>query len=126
MKIKSYKQFHESLETSNSDGKKIPIENQDEWKKHLPKELHIITDNGEFRLTPDQNIVVDHGTLMILYKQNTPELNNGDVLADGEPDSMQFDIRFVKNNDSFLVNRKNITTLDFPYTIRSMKIYKRE
>lgn len=78
------------------------------WVKLLPKSLVVITDNGEFKLERDN--VVDKNadypeqiynlmtSVSIPYSQNTMEEEDGDALADGEPDTLQFDIYIVKNN----------------------------
>ena len=77
------------------------------WVKLLPKELTIVTDNGEFTLTrpydlDEINYPVDGYNIMnvlsFIYGQNTAKEKDDDVLADGEPDQLQFDITFVKDN----------------------------
>ena len=88
------------------------------WIEVLPKSLVIITDNGEFKL--ERKNVVDKNTnypdqishymvlVQIPYSQNTMEEEDGDALADGEPDNLEFDICMVKNNEG---NESNPDTL---------------
>ena len=79
-----------------------------EWVKLLPKSLTIVTDSGEFELKRDN--VLEKNTkypeqiynlmtsISIPYYQNTMEEEGGDPLADGEPDTLQFDLYIVKRN----------------------------
>ena len=89
------------------DESRVSIFDSD-WVKLLPKSLTIVTDNGEFEL--ERENAVEKNTkypeqiynlmtsVSIPYSQNTMEEEGGDPLADGEPDSLQFDIYIVKNN----------------------------
>lgn len=68
------------------------------WKKYLPKELDVVTNNGNFNLVfSDIAIVGNLNTAQIMYYQNTAE--DGDVTKDGEPDTLEFDIYLVQDND---------------------------
>ena len=84
----------------------ISIFNQD-WKKLLPETLSIVTDNGEFTLTK-KDLMINGDLLQFAYYQNTPEKNGGDVLADGEPDYLEFDIHVMKKNDGSSANPDNL------------------
>lgn len=85
---------------------KVSIFNSD-WIKFLPTELTIKTENGEFTLKRENKVEdnlghpVDISNLMnciqIAYYQSTIE-NGEDVLDDGEPDYLCFDITLVKDN----------------------------
>ena len=85
---------------------KVSIFNSD-WIKFLPTELTIKTENGEFTLKRKNELVdslghpVDISNIMnciqISYYQSTIE-NDEDVLDDGEPDYLCFDITLVKDN----------------------------
>lgn len=85
---------------------KVSIFNSD-WIKFLPTELTIKTENGEFTLKRKNELVdslghpVDISNIMnciqISYYQSTIE-NGEDVLDDGEPDYLCFDITLVKDN----------------------------
>ena len=84
------------------------------WVKLLPEQLTVITENGEFTLKrstdfeKSTNHAVDISNLMnclqICYHQHTPDEHKGDVLADGEPDYLGFDIHLVKANKGDSVN----------------------
>ena len=76
------------------------------WTKLLPKELTIITENGEYTLKV-KGLDTEHGypgiynlmnSVSFIYSHNTVEERDGDVNADGEPDNLQFDISIVKDN----------------------------
>lgn len=75
------------------------------WINFAPKQLTIVTNNGEFSLKRSNkhdniNYPVDVSNIMnfisITYFQNTAK--NNDVLFDGEPDQLEIDISFVKDN----------------------------
>ena len=79
---------------------------QEDLKKFIPKELLLITSTGKWKMKVDDesqyHTVVDHMTTQIMYKNVTEEKlikNPSKVLEDGEPDSLEFDIRLVKEND---------------------------
>ena len=90
------------------------------WVKLLPKSLSIVTNNGEFTLERgqdlDKNINYPYQvynlmtSVSIPYGQNTLDSVEGDPLADGEPDNLQFDIHIVKNNKG---DKSNPNTLRF-------------
>lgn len=67
----------------------------EEWKKFLPTKIYLSTDNGDWEL--EKSDVIFIGDLIeVSYYQNTPE-NSGDVLSDGEPDYLSFEIHITKN-----------------------------
>lgn len=79
------------------------------WTKYLPKKLSIVTSNGDFELKmPDKSTQssLGHATnvtnlsncIQIAYWHDTVSSESGDVLRDGEPDLLEFDITFVKTN----------------------------
>ena len=93
---------------SFNENVKYSIFNSNGWKKFLPKELSVITDNGNWQLhLPSDDNNMGHATnitnimnvIQISYYQNTPSKGNGDVTSDGEPDLLCFDITIVKKND---------------------------
>lgn len=104
------------LRKYNENSNVISIFDQN-WENLLPLKLVLITNNGNFTLkrvkklnkighTPD--VINLMNGLQIMYNQNTPNDENGDVLRDGEPDTLQFDICFPKNNDGRSADPDNI------------------
>ena len=80
-----------------------------EWIKFLPKELTIITLNGEFTLKladdPSSFIsVIGPDQIQITYCQNLMDDNDGDAVKNSEPDYLEFDLSFVKQNDGSEAN----------------------
>lgn len=71
----------------------------------MPKNLSIITSNGEFVLELS-DCVMQFPKLCLSYWHSTPE-KTGDVLVDGEPDYLSFDLNFVKVDDHFEINVEN-------------------
>ena len=71
----------------------------------LPKTMEIITSNGEFTLELS-DVQMTFPKMWINYYQNTPE-KTGDVLSDGEPDNLGFDLNFQKVDDTFEINVEN-------------------
>lgn len=66
-----------------------------EIKSALPKQLEIYTNNGNFTLKLDE-FTREIDILRVPYSQNTAAIT-GDVLSDAEPDTLELDIHFVKN-----------------------------
>lgn len=107
--MKYLKRFNESESYSVFD--------TEGWKKFLPSELELITNNGKWilKLPMDENNL-NHATnitnlmnnFQINYYQNTPSQNGGDVTADGEPDQLEFDIDIVKVNNGTDANPDNL------------------
>lgn len=70
----------------------------------LPKKMNIYTmggggeGGGNFELELDE-VTREIDILRVPYTQWTPDKEGGDVLADGEPDTLQFDMHFVKKSD---------------------------
>jgi hypothetical protein len=103
------------------------------WVKLLPKSLTLITQNGEFKLQvkglePDKygspgiyNLMT---SVSFSYGQNTLEKSDGDVTADGEPDSLQFDIAVVKDNDGSESNPSKSLRLNVDLTYGDAMIYE--
>ena len=98
--MKYLKRFNESESYSLFDS--------EGWKKFLPKELHLVTNNGNWNLElPQENSGMGHATnitnlmncIQINYTQKTTSRKDGDVTRDAEPDQLEFDITIVKNND---------------------------
>ena len=101
------------------------------WVKLLPKELTIITHNGEFNLKV-KSLDTEHGypgiynlmnSVSFIYDQNTVNDEDGDVTADGEPDTLQFDITIVKDNDGSEANPKNSLRLNIDLTYGDAMMY---
>jgi len=102
------------------------------WVKLLPKELSIITDNGEFTLNVNSLDPDEHGysgiynlmtSFSFSYGQNTLEREEGDPTADGEPDSLQFDVAVVKENDGSQANPKESLRLNVDMTYGDSMMY---
>ncbi len=72
----------------------ISIFSQD-VKKVIPKELKIVTSNGDFILK-NTDLMINGDLVQIVYYHNTPS-KSGDPLSDGEPDYLEFDLHFNKN-----------------------------
>ena len=105
--LKRFNESEESYSVFDSQG----------WKKFLPKELSIVTQNGTWKLEiPQEEYGMSHATnvtnlmncLQINYAQNTPSKEDGDVTRDAEPDQLEFDITIVKNNDGSVANPDNL------------------
>lgn len=86
------------------ESKKISIVDTD-FKSHVPEKLSIVTSNGEFELVIS-DCVVQFPKVCLSYWHSTPE-KTGDVLSDGEPDYLSFDLNFVKVDDHFEINVEN-------------------
>jgi hypothetical protein len=65
----------------------------------LPKKIKLVTSNGEFELNQSDCIVAPP-VIQITYHHSTPE-KTGDVLSDGEPDYLGFDVGLVKNGRDY-------------------------
>lgn len=81
---------------------RVSVFQKEEWKKFLPEKLHIVTNNGNFNLAKSE-IIVMPDKLQLSYYQKTFN-NPNDVLKDGEPDTLSFDIHMVKTNDGSEAN----------------------
>lgn len=102
------------------------------WVKLLPKELSIVTNNGDFTLEVNSLDPDKHGfsgiynlmtSVSFSYGQNTLERSNDDPTADGEPDSLQFDIAVVKENDGTQANPKESLRLNVDMTYGDSMMY---
>ena len=95
----------------NFQNDKISLFDKEGIENIIPKELTVINSEGEWTLK--------YGDLSILplqyqicWYQNTPEdVQNGDVNADGEPDTLEFDIHIIKDNDGTVRNSDNLKLL---------------
>lgn len=93
---------------------KVSIFNSD-WEKFIPVELTIKTENGEFTLKRKKGLEEDHpidvynlmNCVQISYYQSTIE-DGKDVLEDGEPDYLSFDITIVKDNNGEHANPNSL------------------
>ena len=103
------------------------------WVKLLPKELSVITDNGEFTLKVNGLEPDEHGfsgvynlmtSFSFSYSQNTLERSNDDPTADGEPDNLQFDVAVVKNNNGLEANPKKSLRLNIDLTYGDAMMYE--
>ena len=97
--IYSGMRYLKSFLESNA-GESVTIMDE-EIKEYLPKEISIYTSNGNFTLKKDV-ITRETDILRICYSQNTTESEGGKCLADGEPDNLEFDMHFVRNQDGNL------------------------
>lgn len=103
------------------------------WVKLLPKELSVITDNGEFTLKVNGLEPDEHGfsgvynlmtSFSFSYSHNTLEKEDGDPTADGEPDNLQFDVAVVKNNNGLEANPKKSLRLNIDLTYGDAMMYE--
>ena len=120
--MKHLRKFNENISLFDSN-----------WVKFLPKELSIITNNGEFKLKvnslePDERGAPGVYNLMtsvsFSYSQNTIERSNGDPTSDGEPDNLQFDVVIVKDNDGYESNPKESLRLNVDLTYGDAMMYE--
>ena len=84
-------------------------------KRFLPEEVNIETTYGKYTLKK-KDIMLNGDLIQITYYQNTPEENDDDVTADGEPDYLCFDIHTIKKNDGSEANGDNLRlNIDMTY-----------
>jgi hypothetical protein len=103
--IKMYENFTE---------KRISIFDQD-IKSLLPEEIHIETSYGKYALKR-KDMMLNGDLIQIVYHQNTPKQQKGDVTADGEPDYLCIDIYTIKENDGGESNGENLRlNIDITY-----------
>lgn len=87
--LKKFKELNENISIFNQ-----------EWKKLIPKELTILTSNGEFPMKLVDLMINGNGDLMqIAYYHSSFNDDPNAVLDDGEPDYLEFDICFTKHDD---------------------------
>ena len=105
------------LEHQEEENKRVLLHDFDKWKEFIPKELNLITTNGEFKLKYDEKSIIDYSSFQLLYAQNTmDDIHDGDPLADGEPDTLEFDIKIMKDNDGTNANPdKTRLSVDITY-----------
>jgi len=121
--MKHIKKFNEN---------KVSIFDSSEWLKLLPKKLTIINQNGEFTLDvrgldPEDGYSGVYNlmnSISISYSQNTIEKEDDDPTADGEPDSLQFDISIVKDNKGDEANPSNSLRLNIDLTYGDSMMYE--
>lgn len=96
--------------------KKFPMTDP-KLREIVPQKLTIITSNGEFELELS-DCWVQFPKICLTYWHSTPE-KTGDVLSDGEPDYLGFDLNIVKNSKNFEINVENTygDTMMFEYKI---------
>ena len=106
--LKLYEEFNNLTENDPDDFKeengRISMFDEKRFFELLPEELSIIHNKGNKDIpktwTLKKNeIAIDPVKVEIVYSHNTPSQEGGDVLADGEPDNLEFDVHVVKNND---------------------------
>ena len=91
--LKKFKELNENISIFNQ-----------EWKKLIPKELTILTSNGEFPMKLVDLMINGNGDLMqIAYYHSSFNDDPNAVLDDGEPDYLEFDICFTKHDDGKLL-----------------------
>lgn len=84
-------------------------------KSFLPEEINIETTYGKHTLKKS-DVILNGDLIQITYYQNTPEENDDDVTADGEPDYLCFDIHTIKENDGSEANGDNLRlNIDMTY-----------
>lgn len=98
--------------------------------KEEKKELEEI-ESGQLKEVPGKkygsgDLSVNPVKIEIIYSQNTPSEEDNDVLADGEPDNLEFDIHILKDNDGTQANPDNLSlNVDITYgdaVVSSFKI----
>ena len=98
--------------------------------KEEKKELEEI-ESGQLKEVPGKkygsgDLSVNPVKIEIIYSQNTPSEEDNDVLADGEPDNLEFDIHILKDNDGTKANPDNLSlNVDITYgdaVVSSFKI----
>ena len=78
-------------------------------------------ESGELKAEPGKkygsgDLSVNPLKVEIIYSQNTPSEEGGDVLADGEPDNLEFDIHVLKDNNGSHSNPDNLVlNVDISY-----------
>jgi hypothetical protein len=68
--------------------------NKEEVQSFLPKKIFLKTSNGEFDLK-HSDFTIAPPQFFISYHHSTPE-KTGDVLTDGEPDYLGFDVQMIQ------------------------------
>lgn len=103
------------------------------WTKFLPKKLTVINHNGEFTLDVRDFSTDETGypgiynlmnSVSFIYDQNTIEKEGDDPTADGEPDNLQFDISFIKDNKGDDANPSKNLRLNVDLTYGDSMIYE--
>ena len=121
--MKHLKKFNES--------ERVSILDDQSWTKLLPKKLTLVTENGEFTLEV-KGLNTEHGypgiynlmnSVSFIYDQNTVEGEDGDATADGEPDTLQFDIAIVKDNKGDEANPSKSLRLNIDLTYGDSMMY---
>lgn len=112
VKEMKYLKFFENFQTEEE----VSIFDKEGMMRILPNELVVINDAGEWHLKLG-DLSTNLVKAEIMYYQNTIEdVQDGDVLADGEPDTLEFDIHIVKNNDGMEGNPDTLVlNIDITY-----------
>lgn len=98
----------------NNNEKRVSVFDKEDWKKFLPKKLKLVTNNGNYELQ-QTDISVINDLVQITWYQNTVKGPN-DSNKDGEPDTIEFDIHMVKDNDGTEANPDNLKlNIDITY-----------
>ena len=110
VKEMKYLKFFENFE------EKVSMMDKEGMIRILPSELVVINDGGEWHLKLS-DVSINLVKAEILYYQNTvDDVQEGDVLADGEPDTLEFDIHIVKRNDGMEGNPDTLAlNIDITY-----------
>ena len=84
-------------------------------KDLLPNEIEIKTTYGKYALEK-KDLMLNGDLIQISYFHNTPEENDGNVTADGEPDYLCIDIHTIKENDGSMANGEELRlNIDITY-----------
>ena len=103
---------NEIYEVELDDVKRINIESFNESldfmgdeniKSHFPKELELYTTYGTHDYVLS-DITRENSIIRVTYFVNTPEETGDNVLADGDPDLMTFDIHVINNSNGVKLN----------------------
>jgi len=76
---------------------------KDDIKSHFPKNLELYTTYGTHDYVLS-DITRENSILRVTYFVNTPDETGGDVLADGDPDLMTFDIHVINKQSGVKLN----------------------
>lgn len=93
-------------------------------KDYFPDTVELYTSDGSFKFKKS-DVTLEADIIRAFYYQNTVK-ETGDPLSDGEPDTLGFDIHFVKNNNGFktLVNITYGDQMKSEFSIESPNIIK--
>lgn len=72
----------------------------EDLKKYFPKKIRLYTTYGSHNYVLS-DLTREHNIVRVTYFVNSPDEHEGNVLADGDPDLVTFDIHVINNEISF-------------------------